>query len=145
MARMSILCICTGNTCRSPMLAALLRHYLDQAGRDEPVESAGLAACRGAPASAAAQACMRSLGLDLSDHRSKPVDAALLQAATHILALGPRHAAALREAGVVPTRLTIVNEAGGGIPDPFGGDGETYRQCAAVLDSWARTWVATVG
>ena len=47
---MMIVCVCTGNTCRSPMAAALLRRELDRVGRpDVQVESAGLAA-DGSPA-----------------------------------------------------------------------------------------------
>ena len=41
---MRILCVCTGNTCRSPMLAALLGAALRSSGSGVMVESAGTAA-----------------------------------------------------------------------------------------------------
>ena len=58
----SILFVCTGNTCRSPMAAALMRRALDKRGRsDIIVESAGLAA-DGSPASGNAVAAMAEQG-----------------------------------------------------------------------------------
>ena len=30
-----VVCVCTGNTCRSPMAAALLRQALDKRGRED--------------------------------------------------------------------------------------------------------------
>ena len=48
---MTIVFVCTGNTCRSPMAAALMRQVLDKRGRrDIMVTSAGLAAAAGQPA-----------------------------------------------------------------------------------------------
>ena len=67
---MKICLVCTGNTCRSPMAASLLRAYLQAEGMTAyEVCSAGLGASRGQPASAQALAVMAdSFALDLSDH-----------------------------------------------------------------------------
>ena len=46
----NIVFVCTGNTCRSPMAAAMLRHALRDS-KEFHVESAGVAAQSGAPAS----------------------------------------------------------------------------------------------
>lgn len=59
---MKIICVCTGNTCRSPMAAALLQRLLPGA----EVSSAGLYAEEGMPASRHALLAMDEMGLDIS-------------------------------------------------------------------------------
>lgn len=91
-----ILCVCTGNTCRSPMAAALLRQALDKRGREDIlVESAGLAAGFASPATEHAVAVMREIGLDLSGHRSRPLTETLVADAARIVAMTGGHAAVL--------------------------------------------------
>ena len=50
---MNVLLVCSGNTCRSPMAAAILESL--GAERDVKVRSAGTMAAAGAPAAAEAQ------------------------------------------------------------------------------------------
>src|SRR6267378_8414851 len=68
----TLLFVCTGNLCRSPMAAALARNVL--AGRAEAVHvmSAGLLHV-GEPATAEVVHLMKRRGLDLSTHRSRRV------------------------------------------------------------------------
>ena len=125
-----IVCVCTGNTCRSPMAAALLRRALDKRGREDIlVESAGLAA-----GAAAAE-----IGLDLSGHLSRPFTPALAAGAARIVAMTAGHAAVLTGRFAVPPRKVIVPS--GGIPDPFGGTLADYRRTrdtlAAAMDALA--------
>ncbi|MGO9255465.1 MAG: arsenate reductase ArsC [Bryobacteraceae bacterium] len=63
-----VLILCTGNSARSQMAEGLLRH---DAGERFQVESAGTAPSSVRPEAIAA---MRELGIDISGHRSKPVD-----------------------------------------------------------------------
>uniref|UniRef100_A0A7C2WKH5 protein-tyrosine-phosphatase n=1 Tax=Thermorudis sp. TaxID=1969470 RepID=A0A7C2WKH5_9BACT len=51
----SVLFVCRGNTCRSPMAAALARKVL---GSEIEIQSAGIEACDGAPAAQNAVAVM---------------------------------------------------------------------------------------
>lgn len=98
----SILFVCTGNTCRSPMAAALMRRALDKRGRsDIIVESAGLAA-DGSPASGNAVAAMAEQGVDLSAHRSRPATPALLRQADILAVMSPSHAMAAVSMGADP-------------------------------------------
>lgn len=85
----SILVVCTGNICRSPMAEALLRHHLGAAGKR--VASAGIAALVGRPADPLAQEVMQEHGHDISDHRGRQLNAALLSAADLVLALDDGH------------------------------------------------------
>ena len=116
---MNYLVLCTGNTCRSPMAAALLSARV---GRNDTVQSAGLFAEVGAPAAPNAVAACAELGLDITAHRARQVTAAQLGEADRILVMTEAHAAALQTAGVPRDRITVL-----GVPDPFGGDLDAYR------------------
>ena len=66
-----VLILCTGNSARSQMAEGLLRHLGNDAGDCFEVESAGTRPSRVRPE---AISVMRELGIDISGHRSKPVD-----------------------------------------------------------------------
>jgi protein-tyrosine phosphatase len=85
----SILLVCTGNICRSPMAEALLADQLAPSGKR--VASAGIAALAGRPADRLAQEVMKEHGHDLSAHRGRQLNAALLAAADLVLALDESH------------------------------------------------------
>jgi arsenate reductase len=67
--RKRVLILCTGNSARSQMAEGLLRH---DAGSEFEVESAGT---RPGVVRAEAIEVMREIGIDISGHRSKHVDA----------------------------------------------------------------------
>ena len=136
--------VCTGNTCRSPMMAALTQARLSAIGRtDIAVQSAGTGADLGEPASFQAISAMARRGLDLHGHRSQPVPADLA-AFTRIWAMTSRHAAALRQRGATPAQLAVLAADSGGITDPFGGTLDDYLACAAQLDAEAALIIAAL-
>lgn len=79
----SILVICIGNVCRSPMAACLLRRVLPACD----VASAGLAPPLGAPADPSAVRLLAREGYDLASHRARAVDEALVESADLILVM----------------------------------------------------------
>ncbi len=93
-----ILAVCTGNICRSPMAAALLRAGAPVVGLDVQVASAGVIAS-GHPADPHAVSVMADRGIDLSGHRSHRLetvdldaaDLVLTMAQEHIVEIGARH------------------------------------------------------
>jgi len=139
-----LLCVCTGNTCRSPMLALLLAEALRRHGVVATVESAGTAAATGDPASDGAMLAMARRGLDLSAHRSRPVHDVALASFHRIFTVSSRHAAFIRAQGVEPGRIEVLAADRGGVPDPFGGDDAAYEVTARTLDDEARRIAAAL-
>lgn len=86
----SVLCLCTGNTCRSPMAAALLAARLEERGVKAAVASAGLLT-EGWEATPEAVASMAAMGFDTSGHRSQRVTAGLVRHADLVVAMAREH------------------------------------------------------
>jgi glycine hydroxymethyltransferase len=86
----TILFICTGNVCRSPMAEALFRRAT--AGRGNfRVLSAGLGAMDGQPPTAHSVTAMRALGVDISAQRSRALTTSLVQQADYIFGMTHSH------------------------------------------------------
>lgn len=139
----SILFVCTGNTCRSPLAAALCRTLLaarlgctadELPARGYTVGSAGVAAWPGDPAAPAAVLVASEHGADLTGHRSRAVGPELLEQATRVVAMTRGHAAtiAARFPGVGPAPV-LIGGPDDDLPDPIGGDLAVYRACADTL------------
>jgi protein-tyrosine phosphatase len=69
-----VLTVCTGNTCRSPMAAALVAARFGDAGICVEVASVGTLGWSGRPATAYAVEVMHNMGLDISSHRSRRIE-----------------------------------------------------------------------
>jgi len=114
------------------MAEHLLRARLDR-HPDWEVCSAGLAAGVGMPASEAAVEAMRELGTNLSAHRSRPVDRALVDGAAVIVVMTADHREQMVSlfpdaAQKIFLLKSFAGDAhAGDIRDPIGADVEMYR------------------
>lgn len=127
--------VCTGNICRSPMGERLLAHALaaDDRFAGFKVLSAGTSAYPGDPASANSQVAMKKVGLDLADHRSRPLTSQLLDISDLVLTMtsGHKDIIELQNPGLeVPVfRFREWMETGSKeVPDPFGGSLHVYLE-----------------
>jgi protein arginine phosphatase len=136
----NLLFVCTGNTCRSPLAAAISKRAIEQRGWSHVrVRSAGIASGPGAPASEGAVEVAAEHQIDLSEHASQPLTPQLLAWADLILAMSPSHLAAVAEMGAgekvaLITEFMADGEAGAPIEDPFGSDVERYRDTYRQLE-----------
>jgi protein-tyrosine-phosphatase len=119
------------------MAAALARMMLADAGAVCAVESAGVAAFDDSAASNHAVTVMEENGCDLLTHRSKRVSNDLVTQATLILTMTSAHRNAVILAHPNEAyKVFLLNEYAGEIgevADPFGGDCDLYRTCAAQI------------
>ncbi len=134
----TIVTVCTANICRSPMAAGLLRHAL--AAQPEPLRSlevisAGVAARPGEPVSENSVAALRKVGIDISQHVSRPLTQDLIDRALAVICMTESHRAMIQlQADPAPDHIYLFREfmpAGEDreIPDPFGGPLKVYEIC----------------
>ena len=122
----SILFVCGGNTCRSPMAVGLARTLF---GPQVAVASAGVDAMLGGRAAANAVRAMREVGIDISSHRPRDISVVPIHEYDYIVAMDPAVAKHLEEAGLVDGRSLIVWN----VEDPFRGDLARYRTTARAI------------
>ncbi|MEM7232633.1 MAG: L-threonylcarbamoyladenylate synthase [Planctomycetota bacterium] len=146
----TLLFVCTGNTCRSPMAAELFRkHLAEKIGKGVEelpelgfrIESAGIFATWGSRASEGAKNAMKERGCDLDTHISQPLTRELLGEADRVFALTQSHLDNLvgLEPGVRPRAQLLAERS---IPDPIGGPDQVYRECADVIEDAVKEIVA---
>lgn len=133
---MNILFVCTGNTCRSPMAAALFNKIASEKNLDVRIESAGIFANDGEGASNEAIIAMKKYDIDLLPHHSQSINSELLEKSDLILTMTAAHKMVLGPSAPDKT-YTLCEFAGidGDIDDPFGGDVEEYEECAEQINN----------
>ncbi len=138
----TLLFVCTGNTCRSPMAEGIAHQLLADSGNWRVV-SAGTGAINGQPPSPNAIKAMRLSGVDISGHRSQMVNARLVEEATlivgltrahvdNLLYLYPQASTKTVTLGQFDTRLHPKDQD---VADPIGGSLDEYLSCRDQIQS----------
>jgi protein-tyrosine phosphatase len=89
----SILVLCTGNVCRSPIAEGMLRALLEERfeASAPSVASAGTAGWEGSGADPSSVAAAAELGVDISGHLARSVDVDEVRGAAVVLAMAVEH------------------------------------------------------
>jgi len=135
-----ILFVCTGNTCRSPMAAAIAGVVF--ANRGLIIASRGVAVVEAAPSANALLAVMDGHKCDISAHIPTQIAAADMEIARIIITMTPAHKSHLLHyfpdyAKKVHTLADHVGESLH-IADPYGGNLAQYIACAAQLADYIK-------
>lgn len=138
----SILVICEGNICRSPMAQGLLAHALP----GMQVRSAGLGALVGSPADETAIRLMQERGIDISGHRATQINRAMCLESDVVLVMDPAQRA--RVEALYPQARGRVFRLGEhtkrDIPDPYRQREQAFRSALSLIDEGAQEWLRRI-
>ncbi|HEY5910596.1 MAG TPA: ribose 5-phosphate isomerase B [Verrucomicrobiae bacterium] len=137
----TILFVCTGNVCRSPMAEGLFRHAV-QGRSDYRVLSAGLGAAEGQPPSGFAVQAVRELGIDISGQRSRMLTPELVEQADYIFGMTHSHIdtvmllypQAAEKTFLLREFDETLEQFEKDISDPIGGSYEVYLNCRDQIE-----------
>ena len=133
----NILCVCTGNSCRSIMAERVLQEKLKN--EEIKVDSAGISPFEGMGAADYAIEVMAGKGFDLINHQTRSLDKEMIEAADLILAMEKFHMdAVLRIDPGAKDKIRLLGSFIAGpeteILDPFGKPVEAYRGCLGLIE-----------
>lgn len=144
----SILFVCLGNICRSPLAEAALRDAAARAGVEVTVDSAGTGEWHvGKPPDPRSIAVAARHGIDISGYKARRVRGEDFRSFDHVLALDPQNLRDLRAMapGDTSARVGLLMDfvpgrAGEGVRDPYYGEDadfdavwEDVREAAEAL------------
>ncbi|MNV79057.1 Low molecular weight protein-tyrosine-phosphatase wzb [compost metagenome] len=136
-----VLIVCVGNICRSPTAEVLLRQQLHDL--DVTVESAGLAAVKGHPIDATAQAVLNQHGMSGQSHVARQIDRAMIDAADLVLTMEPWHIdAVLRISPHARGKTYLLGKwlDNTAIPDPYRQSHSVFEQSYQLISSGVSSW-----
>jgi protein-tyrosine phosphatase len=121
----SVLFVCLGNICRSPLAEAILRHKALQIGLRITVDSAGTGSWHvGEPPCDNAIKVAELHGLDIRDHRARQVSAEDAHRFDIVIGLDDKNVSDLKAMGMTNVyKLGAFGCNGEDVPDPYFFDG----------------------
>jgi protein-tyrosine-phosphatase len=142
---MNVLMVCLGNICRSPMAEFLLRDAASKKGMTLRVESAGINAEVGNPATREARQVMQERGIDAEAHVARQLTEEMLRSADLVLVATEnvmRRVLMYPDADAAKIHLML---GARDLADPWGLSVTDYRETAWELDDMVERVLNLVG
>jgi len=149
----SVLFVCLGNTCRSPLAEGALRAAAARAGVAVEVDSAGTGSWHAGEApDPRAQAAARRHGTDISEQRARQVRTEDFRRFDHVLALDRqnlRDLEAIRPADATAQLALLMDlvpgREGSSVADPYYGDDADFDMTWADVSAAAEALIERIG
>ncbi len=146
----SVLFVCLGNICRSPMAEGAMRVAAREVGLEIHIDSAGTGAWHvGNPPDSRAIATARAKGVDISGLRARQADPDDFARFTHIFALDSQNLADLRRLapGGAAAELALLldmvpGREGQAVADPYYGADDGFEETWRDVSSAAQALIA---
>ena len=141
----SVLALCLGNICRSPIAEGMLRAHLTRLGLEIEVDSAGTSGYHiGEGPDSRSVEIMRTFGHDISWQRSRQLTAKDFARFDLILAMDQsnlRQARKLSPDAQSAARVQLLLDDGAEVPDPYYGGPRGFEEVYQLIDQAAERWV----
>lgn len=135
----SILTVCVGNICRSPMAEGLLRRHLPEA----TVSSAGIAALTGHPAASHAIDLLSASDIDISGHRARQLTGLICGQTDLILVMEDDHKHVIEQRyPFTRGKLFLLGEFDKfSVFDPYRQSRSRFVECLGLIEHGVTGWV----
>lgn len=142
--KLSVLFICLGNICRSPLAEAAMRQHAQKLGLDVEIDSAGTGDWHigHAPDPRAQDVAKRLGGIDISDLKARQVQRNDFDSFDQIIAMDPSNLRDLEALAPVGSRAKLSllldylqGHEGQSVPDPYYGDAAGFDHVWRLVDS----------